>query len=101
MDNKKYGLKRFNHFIYGFIPGIIMPFLFIWIYLSRLYPGYDGILNSLKQLFPGVLFGKLLIISILPNLMFVFLFYKTDSFKIATGLMVSGILYLMVSMFML
>jgi len=96
MRKNQISLKRFNHFIYGFLPGIILPFLFIWIYLSRLYPGYDGLLNSLKQLFPGVLFGKLLIISILPDLMFVFLFYKQD-----TGFMVGGILYLMLSMFML
>lgn len=97
----KFNIKRFNSFIYGFIPGIILPFLFIWFYLDGLYPGYDGIWNTLKQLYPGMLLGKLLMLSILPNLIIVFLLYKADSFRIATGFMVSGILYLVASIFML
>jgi len=41
------------------------------------------------------------LLSIMPDLLFVFVFYKTDSFKIATGMMVGGMPYLVASIFML
>jgi hypothetical protein len=37
----------------------------------------------------------------MPNLVLVFVFYKTDSFKIATGVLVGAMPYLIASIFML
>ncbi|MDO9152632.1 MAG: hypothetical protein Q7U47_02800 [Paludibacter sp.] len=97
----KLNLKRFDHFIYGFIPGLLLPLGFIWLYLNRFYPEDIGFLETVKKLYPNVILGKLLLLSIIPDLVFVFLLYKTDSFKIAIGFMLGGIIYLMASMFML
>jgi hypothetical protein len=79
----------------------VLPFLFIWIYLATLYPTYEGLLLTLSRIFPSITLGKLLIISILPNIMLFFISYKTDSFKIAAGFMTSGMPYLIASFFML
>ena len=69
-------MQRFNRFIFGFIPGILLPVLFLWIYLSRFYPADLSFFEIIKQLFPGVMLGKLLLLSIMPNLIGVFIFYK-------------------------
>ena len=94
-------MERFNHFLYGFVPGLLLPVLFMWVYLNRFYPGDMSFLETIKQLYPGIILGKLLLLSIMPNLLFVFVFYKTDSFKIATGMMLGGMPYLVASIFML
>ncbi|HLP04694.1 MAG TPA: hypothetical protein VK152_04615 [Paludibacter sp.] len=94
-------MSRFNRFIYGFIPGLILPVVFIWVYLNRFYPGDSTFLETIRQLYPGMILGKLLMLSIMPDLILVFAFYKSDSFKIASGFMVGGIPYLIASIFML
>ena len=86
-------MERFNHFLYGFVPGLILPVLFMWVYLNRFYPGDVSFLETLKVLYPGVILGKLLLLSIMPNLIFVFVFYKSDSFKIASGMLLGGMPY--------
>lgn len=94
-------MNRFNHFLYGFIPGLVLPVLFMWAYLSRFYPGDTSFFETIKQLYPGVILGKLFLLSIMPDLIFVFVFYKSDSFKIATGMMSGAMPYLIASIFML
>ena len=94
-------MERFNHFLYGLVPGLLLPVLFMWIYLNRFYPEDVSFFETIKQLYPGIILGKLMLLSIIPDLLFVFVFYKTDSFKIATGMMVGGMPYLVASIFML
>lgn len=95
-------MERFNKFLYGFIPGLLLPVIFIWIYLSVVYP-IEGVsvFEVVKQLFPGVMMGKILLLSIVPNLIGVFIFYKQDSFKLGIGMMVGALPYLSSAMFMM
>jgi len=94
-------MKRFDHFLYGFIPGIVLPVVFMWVYLDRFYPGDFTFWEIIKQIYPSALLGKLLLLSVMPNLAFVFVFYKSDSFKIAKGMMVSAMPYFIGSIMML
>jgi len=94
-------MERFNHFLYGFVPGIILPVLFMWVYLNRFYPADLSFLETLKQLYPGVLLGKILLLSIMLNLVIVFVFYKSEGFKIASGMLLGGMPYFIASIFML
>lgn len=94
-------MKRFDHFFYGFIPGIILPVLFMWVYVNRFYPGDLTFWEIIKQIYPSALLGKLLLLSVMPNLIFVFVFYKSDSFKIATGVLLSAMPYFIGSIMML
>ncbi|MBP1677977.1 MAG: hypothetical protein H6Q20_2536 [Bacteroidetes bacterium] len=97
------GLSKLNinKFFYGFIPGIIISVVFIWIYLTGFYPNDIGIVEILKRIFPGVLFGKILLLAAMPNLIMVFVFYKQDYFKIASGFMSSAMLFVIAAIFML
>ena len=94
-------MKRFNYLLYGFIPGLLLPLLFMWVYLNQFYPGNVSFFETMKQLYPGVILGKLLLLSIMPNLVVVFIFYKSDSFKIASGMLLGGMPYFIASIFML
>ena len=94
-------MKRFNNFLYGFVPGLILPVLFMWVYLNRFYPNDLSFFDILRELYPGILLGKLLLLSAMPNLVLVFVFYKSDSFKIATGVLIGGMPYFIASIFML
>lgn len=94
-------MSKFNHFLYGFIPGLILPILFVWVYLLRFFPGDLSFLETIKQIYPGLIFAKLLMLSAMPNMILVFVFYKSDNFKIATGIMTGGMPYLISSVFLL
>ncbi len=94
-------MKRFNHFLYGFLPGVLLPILFMWAYLLKFYPSYFSFWEILKQLYPSILLGKILLLSVMPNLGLVFVFYKFDSFKIATGVLTAAMPYFIACIFML
>ena len=94
-------LEKFDKFIWGLIPGIILPAIFIWMYLGRFYPVDLSVSAILMKIFPGVLMGKILILSVFPNLFLVYIFYKQDTFKLATGIMIGAMPYLISSFFML
>ena len=73
----------------------------MWVYLNKFYPHDLSFIETIKELYPGILFGKLLLLSVMPNLALVFVFYKSDSFKLATGLLVAGMPYFILSILML
>lgn len=94
-------MNRFNHFLYGFIPGLLLPIGIIYLYLLRFYPNDYGFIETIQRLYPGVIFGKLLLLGIMPNMVFVFAFYKSDSFKIATGMLTGAMPYIIASIIIL
>jgi hypothetical protein len=93
-------MKRFNKFLYGFIPGLFFPVAFMWVYLNRFYPIDLGFIDTIKQLYVNKMLGNVLLLSVIPNLLFTFVFYKTDSFKLATGILLSGMFYFIASIFL-
>lgn len=75
--------------------------LCLWLYLSRFYPIEASFVDMLRQLFPSVMLGKLLLLSIIPDLVGVFIFYKQDSFQLGIGMMVGALPYLAMAMFII
>lgn len=94
-------MRKFNHFLVGFLPGLFLPILFIYVYLLRFYPTDDSFFVIIKDIFPSVMMGKLLLLSAMPNMVLAFVFYKSESFKIGIGCMSGGMPYLIASFFML
>ena len=94
-------MKKFDHFLYGFIPGLLMPIGFLWIYLNRFYPTDLTFIEILKQLYPSAMLGKLLLLSIMLNLVGVFIFYKQDSFRLGIGMMMGAMPYLIGALMMM
>ena len=94
-------MERFNRFLYGFAGGILLPALFMWIYLIQVYPHYEGLGVALEAIYPSILFGKILLLSVFPNLLLMFLFYRADSFRLATGVLGGGMPYFIASVFII
>ncbi|NDV47020.1 hypothetical protein D0T49_08160 [Paludibacter sp. 221] len=93
-------MKRFNHIITGILCGLLLPLTFLWLYLNNFYPGDASFFDSLRQLWGHVLFGKLLLLSIMPDLVLTFIFYKMDWFKAGAGVIAGMMPYLIISIFM-
>jgi hypothetical protein len=91
----------FNRIWFGLIAGLILPVLFMWIYLAHFYPLDLPFFEILKQLFPSVMLGKILLLSIFPDLIGVFVFYKQDNFKLGIGMMLGALPFLAAAMFLL
>jgi len=94
-------MQRFDKLWLGLCVGILIPTVFIIVYLMTFYKDFDALTSTLTRIVPSVLFGRLLILSIFPNLLSCFVFYKMDTFRIATGLLVGAVPYLIASFFML
>lgn len=94
-------MDRFNRFIYGFCIGLLLPIGFAWLFLVKFYPVDGSIFEALQQIFPSALLGKLCLLSIIPDLGLVFVFYKSDHFKLASGILIGGMPYLIGSIFLL
>jgi len=97
----KFEIDKFNNFWYGFVPGLFIPPIFIWLYLNQFSPFQVGFFDAIKLLYPSVLLGKILLLSAFPNLALMFVFYKSDSFKLASGILSAGMPFLISSFFML
>lgn len=95
-------MEKYNKFLVGFIPGLIIPVLFLWAYLAKFFPADNlTFIQVLQQLYPTPIMGKLLLLASMPNLALVFAFYKTDSFKLATGLLLAAMPFFIASVFLL
>ncbi|MFV0470445.1 MAG: hypothetical protein ACK5L7_00215 [Paludibacteraceae bacterium] len=87
-------MKNFNNFFLGLVIGLVLPVVFIWFYLYKFFPSEKETWEIVKQLYPSTVLGKLLLLSIVPDLAVVFVFYKQDTFRVAGGIMISAVLYL-------
>lgn len=95
-------MERYNKFLLGFIPGLFIPILFAWVYLLKFFPSDTlNVIEVVKMLYPTAIFGKLLLLSSMPNLALVFVCYKSDSFKLGAGLLLSAMPYFVGSVFLL
>lgn len=100
-EKKRKNHHRFSHFLLGFLVGIFLPALFIWIYLKIINPFETSIVETVKVLFPSIMMGKILLLSMVPNMLGTFIFYKQDNFKIGIGIMAGVMPYLLMAVFML
>lgn len=94
-------MKKIDKVYIGLIIGVILPVLFIWLYLNRFYPVETSFLETIKQLFPSRMLGKILLLSMFPDLLLAFVFYKTNSFKITKGTVFAAMLIFVGCIFMM
>lgn len=93
-------MERFKYFLYGFIPGLIIPVLFSWIYINRFLSSEANFWDVIHFLNKMGLLSKTLLLSAMPNLIIVYLFYKLDKFDIAKGLILGAMPYFISSIFL-
>jgi hypothetical protein len=93
-------MGRFKHFFYGLIPGLIIPIAFTWIYINRFFSSEANFMDVIELLNRTGLLSKTLLLSAMPNLIIVYIFYKLDKFDIAKGLILGAMPYFISSIFM-
>lgn len=94
----------FDKYWIGFLVGLILPALFAYAYLVR-FGLWDPMFNSITANYIGPqlynTLGKVFLVSVFPNLGFVFVLYKMDWWKTAKGLMVAAMPYFVASIFLM
>ena len=84
-------MQRFDKYWIGIVLGLIMPALFIVVYVDHFHLWYTF------QTFGWQLsqtFSKLLQVSVFPNLALVFVFYTTDTWKLSKGVLIGAMPYI-------
>lgn len=94
----------FDKYWIGVIAGLAMPALFAYAYLVR-FGLWEPMFNSIAANYIGPqlynTLGKVLLLSVFPNLGFVFVLYRMEWWKTAKGLMIAAMLYFATSVFLM
>lgn len=85
-------MDRFDRYWIGILVGLILPAVFALIYIEAMNLWYP--LQTLQFQAGGVL-SKLLLVSIFPDLALIFVFYTTDTWRLAKGVLIGTMPYLL------
>lgn len=89
-------MERFDKYWIGILLGLLMPAIFGWLYIDRMNLWYAiqtfGV-NSMAGLL-----GKLTVVAIFPNAALFFLFYTTDTWRLAKGVLIGALPYIVAAL---
>lgn len=85
-------MDRFDRYWIGILVGLILPAAFALIYIEAMNLWYP--LQTLQFQAGGVL-SKLLLVIIFPDLALIFVFYTTDTWRLAKGVLIGTMPYLL------
>ena len=84
-------MERFDRYWIGIVLGLMMPAAFGYAYMEHfhLWSSWTtfGMALSLS-------WSKLLLLSVFPNLAFIFVFYSAEAWKLAKGLLIGALPYM-------
>ena len=85
-------MRSWDKYSVGIVIGLILPALFGLLYIHH-YNLWYSIAQFGWNMKPVL--GKLLYVSIFPNLAFIFVFYTLDAWKVSKGLLIGAFPYLL------
>ena len=88
-------MDRFDRYWIGILIGLILPAAFAIIYIDAMNLWYT--LEALHFRAGGVL-SKLLMVSVFPDLALIFVFYTTDTWRLAKGVLAGALPYILASL---
>ncbi len=99
-------MRHFDRYWIGFLLGLILPAAFglwyidnhnLWYVLQAVSPfrGAGGFTPPLGGW--GAVLGKLMLVSVFPDLALMFVFYTTDTWRLSKGVLLGAVPYLMAS----
>ncbi|HBZ34052.1 MAG TPA: hypothetical protein DEO38_03010 [Bacteroidales bacterium] len=89
--------EKYDSYWIGIVIGLLIPGLFAWAYIERMNLWYA--LQTL-QFAQGTVLNKLLLVSVFPNLAFIFVFYQIDMWRLSKGLLIGAMPYMLASLFL-
>ena len=88
-------MDRFDRYWIGILIGLIIPAAFGLTYIEVMNLWYP--LQTLQFQAGGVL-SKLLLVSVFPDLALLFVFYTTDTWRLAEGVLCGALPYILASL---
>jgi len=85
-------MERFDKYWIGILIGLVCPFLFGWAYVETFH--LWGALKAFNFETASML-GKMLIVANFPDMALLFLFYATDTWKLAKGVLIGALPYVL------
>ncbi len=85
-------MERFDKYWIGIVFGLLMPTVFCLLYIQAMNLWYP--LQTL-QFGYGSLLNKMLLVSVFPDLAFIYVFYTLDTWKIAKGILIGAMPYIL------
>ncbi|MBO5975353.1 MAG: hypothetical protein J6U44_07890 [Paludibacteraceae bacterium] len=96
-------MKRYNKLYIGLIGGILLPILmgatFIEVLAQRAGSDFLSVFENMVKY--GVFFFKLFIISIFPNLVGLYIFYKLEYWRVCSALLSCTFIYFIIAICLL
>lgn len=87
-------MDRFDRYWIGIVVGLILPAVVCFVYIDLMNLWYP--LQTL-QFHAGSILSKLLMVSVFPDLALIFVFYTTDTWRLAKGVLVGAMPYILAS----
>ena len=87
-------MDRFDRYWIGIVIGLIIPAAFGLTYIEVMNLWYP--LKTLQFQIGGIL-NKLLMVSVFPDLALLFVFYTTDTWRLAKGVLIGALPYILAS----
>ena len=88
-------MERFDHYWIGILVGLLLPAIVGLTYIEVMNLWYP--LKTLQFQAGGVL-SKLLLVSVFPDLALLFVFYTTDTWRLAKGVMAGAFPYILAAL---
>ncbi len=85
-------MDRFDKYWIGALLGLIIPAAFALTYIDVMNLWYP--LKTL-QLQVGSVLGKLLMVSVFPDLALIYVFYTTDTWRLSKGILIGAMPYVL------
>lgn len=85
-------MHRFDKYWIGILLGLLAPALFCYAYIETFH--LWGVLRAFNMSAGSVL-SKMLIVSVFPNMALLFLFYQTDTWRLAKGVLIGAFPYML------
>ncbi|MBQ8100122.1 MAG: hypothetical protein IJV55_01460 [Paludibacteraceae bacterium] len=91
-------MERFDKYWLGILIGLMLPLLFGWIYIQRMGLAYT--LQTFGWQSMGGVLGKLTIVALFPDMALLFLFYTTDTWRLAKGIVIGMLPFILAAIYL-
>lgn len=85
-------MDRFDRYWIGILLGLLIPAAFSLVYIDVMNLWYP--LRTL-QFQVGSVLGKLLMVSVFPDLALIYVFYTTDTWRLSKGILIGAMPYIL------
>lgn len=90
-------VKQLDNKIVGLIAGLLVPVIMAYLIYKLNYSGHDSFIDLVKGLYQLKSLGKLLSVSVVPNLIIFFLSLTMEAEKNARGIMIATIFWAVIT----